>query len=250
MLGIVTSSIPVIYDDAFLVAVNKPAGLAVVPAAGQHQDDCVRGRLERELGATLWVVHRLDRETSGVLLLARTPEVHRALCLAFEERRVRKTYVAFTFGIPAPREGRIGTPLHPARRGKVRPALPREEGAWEAATRYVVRRRWKRGGAAVALVDAHPETGRHHQIRAHLRSIGTPVLFDRLYGRGAKGDWADGAPVSRLALHASRLVVPDAAGEGLSRTFEAPLAADLTALLHWLDAEWEIVTAVATASPG
>ena len=83
MLGIVTSSIPLIYDDAGLVAVNKPSGLAVVPAAGQHPDDCVRGRLERELGAPLWVVHRLDRETSGVLLLARTPEVHRALCLAF-----------------------------------------------------------------------------------------------------------------------------------------------------------------------
>jgi RluA family pseudouridine synthase len=250
MLGIVTSSIPLIYDDAGLVAVNKPPGLTVVPAAGQHPDDCVRGRLERELGAALWVVHRLDRETSGVLLLARTPEVHRALCLAFEERRVRKTYVAFTLGVPAPREGLVSKPLHRARRGKVRPALPREEGAWEAATRYVVRKRWERDGAAVAMVEAHPETGRHHQIRAHLRSIGTPVLFDRLYGRGLAGDFADRAPVSRLALHASRLVVPDAAVEGLTRTFEAPLAADLTALLHWLDAEWTMVMAVATASPG
>jgi 23S rRNA-/tRNA-specific pseudouridylate synthase len=100
------------------------------------------------------------------------------------------------------------------------------------------------------MVEAHPETGRHHQIRAHLRSIGTPVLFDRVYGRELAGDLADRAPVSRLALHASRLVVPDATGQGLTRSFEAPLAADLTALLHWLDAEWTMVMAVATSSPG
>jgi RluA family pseudouridine synthase len=236
--------IPVLDDEAGVVAVSKPAGLPVVPAAGEDPADCVRGRLERELGTRLLVVHRLDRDTSGVLLFARTPEVHRALCLAFEERRVRKTYVAFTLGVPSPGAGRIDTPLHPARRGKVRPARPGEDGAWNAATGYIVRKRWERGGAAVAMVEAHPETGRHHQIRAHLRSIGTPVLFDRLYGRGPACAWAGGeAPISRLALHASRLVVVDAGEPGARRTFEAPLAADLIALLHWLDA-------AATSSPG
>ena len=244
------SPIPLIFDGAGLVAADKPPGLAVVPAAGQHPGDCVRGRLERELGARLWVVHRLDRETSGVLLFARTPEIHRALCLAFEERRVRKTYVAFTLGVPSPREGRIETPLHPARRGKVRPALPGEGGAWEAATRYIVRKRWERDGAAVAMVETHPETGRHHQIRAHLRSIGAPILFDRVYGLSAGAAPLAGAPAQRLALHASRLAVPDSAGAGFTRTFEAPLAADLTALLHWLDADWTVVMATATSSPG
>ena len=208
----------------------------------------MRGLLEREIGARLWVVHRLDRDTSGVLLFARTPEMHRALCLAFEERRVRKTYVAFTLGVPSPREGRIETPLHPARRGKVRPAAPGEDRAWDAATRYVVRKRWERQGAAVAMVEAHPETGRHHQIRAHLRSIGAPVLFDPLYGRRPGAEF-DAAPARRLALHASRLLVPDGLGANPSRAFEAPLPADLTALLHWLDAGWT-VEAGPTSSPG
>ena len=244
-----TSPITVIGDEGGMVAVSKPPGLPVIPGAGDQPGDCLRGRLEREIGARLWVVHRLDRDTSGVLLFARTPEVHRALCLAFEERRVRKTYIAFTLGVPSPREGRIETPLHQARRGKVRPAAPGEDGTWDAATRYVVRKRWERHGAAVAMVEAHPETGRHHQIRAHLRSIGTPVLFDRFYGLRLAGGWDAGSPVSRLALHASRLVVPDAAQADITRTFEAPLAADLAALLHWLDREWTAV-AVATSSPG
>jgi len=244
-----TSTIPVLYADGDVVVVDKPAGLPTVPAPNVPPGGCVRAVLERQLGAAVWVVHRLDRETSGVLLFARTADAHRDLCRVFEGRQVRKTYVAFTLGVPAPREGRIGTPLHRARRGKVRPARPGEDGAWDAFTRYVVRKRWERAGAAVAMVEAHPETGRHHQIRAHLRSIGTPVLFDRLYGRGAAADLAGGAPVSRLALHASRIVVPYGADAGHTRAFEAPLAADLTALLHWLDAAWTLRMAAVTSSP-
>jgi tRNA pseudouridine32 synthase/23S rRNA pseudouridine746 synthase len=228
----------VLYSDADIVIVDKPAGLPTVPAPGAAPDECVRARLARQIGAPVWVVHRLDRDTSGALLFARTAESHRTLCLAFEERRVRKTYVAFTHGVPSARDGRIATPLHPARRGKVRPALPGEAGAWPAVTRYVVRKRWERGGAEVAMVEAHPETGRHHQIRAHLRSIGAPILCDRLYG-GPSGHAAPaGAPLARLALHASRLAVPDAAGRGAGRVVEAPLPADLAGLLHWLDATW------------
>jgi RluA family pseudouridine synthase len=238
--------VPVIFADDGIVVVNKPAGLPTVPAPDMPPDACVRVVVERQLGIILWVVHRLDRDTSGVLLLARTADVHRSLCLAFEERRVRKSYVAFTKGVPPQREGRITTPLPPARRGKVRPAVPGEDGAWEAVTRYVVRKQWERAGGAVAMIEAHPETGRHHQIRAHLRSIGTPVLFDRFYGISPAG--LDGAPLSRLALHASRLVLPEPA-LGATRTYEAPLAADLTALLHWLDSGWS-VAAVPTSSPG
>lgn len=234
--------IPVLHDDDGVVAVAKPAGLPVVPAAGGSRSDCVRGQLEHELGVRLWVVHRLDRDTSGVLLFARTPEVHRALCLAFEERRVRKSYVAFTHGVPAPREGRIATPLHPARRGKVRPARPAEDGAWQAVTGYRVRRQWTRGADGVALVEVHPETGRHHQIRAHLRSVETPILGDGLYGRAGDRGALGGAPLSRLALHASRLVVPAAIAGAPAGAFEAPLPADLTSLLHWLDAGWTVVT--------
>jgi RluA family pseudouridine synthase len=246
-VGTVTLPIPLIFDEAGLVAVDKPSGLPVIPGGVAQPGDCVRAVLERQLGAEVWVVHRLDRETSGVLLFARTPELHRELCLAFEHRHVRKTYIAFTLGTPVPREGRIETPLHPARRGKVRPARAGEDGAWEAATRYIVRKRWTRDGAAVAMVEAHPETGRHHQIRAHLRSIGAPILFDRVYGSAAAQ--LAGSPLQRLALHASRLAVPAAGGADIPHTFEAPLPADLTALLRWLDAEWTEVVGP-TASPG
>lgn len=233
-----SAHVQVLFADDDLVVVDKPAGLPTVPAPDAPREACVRVALERQIGCGVWVVHRLDRETSGVLLFARTAAAHRRLCLAFEERRVRKTYVAFTRGVPAPREGRIATPLHPARRGKVRPARPGEAGAWHAVTRYTVRKRWALGAGAVAMVEAHPETGRHHQVRAHLRSIGTPILGDRLYGGVQEHAALGGAPLSRLALHASRLVVPDEAGGPPARAFEAPLPADLTALLHWLDAGW------------
>jgi RluA family pseudouridine synthase len=232
--------IPVLFSDADILVVDKPAGLPTVPAPGATPGDCVRARVERQVGAPVWVVHRLDRDTSGVLLFARTAECHREMCLAFEARRVRKTYVAFTLGVPSPREGRISTPLHPARKGKVRPAVPGETGAWDAVTRYIVRKRWERDGAEAAMVETHPETGRRHQIRAHLRSIGAPILFDRLYGRATEHGMPDGSPLARLALHASRLVVPDTSGTGSGREFEAPFAADLAALLHWLDGNWSV----------
>ncbi len=233
-----TDPIPIIFGDDRLVVVDKPPGLAVVPAAGSPPADSVRGVVERQLGVTIWVVHRLDRDTSGVVLFARTADVHRALCAAFEERRVRKTYLAFTSGLPPGRDGLIETPLHAARRGKVRPALPHEAGAFGASTRFVVRKAWARDADRVALLEVHPETGRHHQIRAHLRSIGTPILFDRIYGREASAAVLTAAPAQRLALHASRLVVPDPASPGDTHAFEAALAPDLVALLHWLDGEW------------
>lgn len=228
--------IPILASDERLVAVNKPPGVAVVPAPGAPARECVRGMVERQLGIRLWVVHRLDRDASGVLLFARTADAHREMSLAFESRAVRKTYVALTSGVPSPREGRVTAALHAARRGRTRPALPGEAGSREAATGYRVRRVWSDEIGRVALVEAHPETGRHHQIRVHLRSIGTPILFDEIYGRAIEIASLDKAPCQRLALHAVRLVVPGP--EGTPRAFEAPLAPDLASMLNWLDGEW------------
>lgn len=228
--------IPILHTDDRVVAVNKPAGVTVVPAPDVPAEGCLRALVERQIGARLLVVHRLDRDTSGVVVFARSAEAHRDLCLAFEHRRVQKTYVAFIAGVPDPREDRIEMPLHAARRGKTRPARPGEPGGQAAATRYLVRKHWELDGARVALVDAHPETGRHHQIRAHLRVIGCPILFDGTYGRGIEIGTLDQAPCQRMALHASRLVVPQPDGSRL--TIDAPLPADLTALLRWLDGVW------------
>lgn len=219
-----------------IVAVDKPAGVTVVPAPDAPAGDCLRALVERQIGCRLWVVHRLDRDVSGVVVFARSADAHRELCLAFEHRSVRKTYLAFTAGVPEPREGRIDTSLHAARKGKTRPAMPGESGAQAAATGYSVRKRWELDGDRVALIEAHPETGRHHQIRVHLRSIGAPILFDHIYGRGIASEAFDDAPCDRTALHASRLVIPQPDESRL--TLEAPLPADLAALLHWLDGTW------------
>lgn len=231
----------IIHVDDEVVVVDKPPGLPVVPASGAAPGACVRKRLEASLGSRLWVVHRLDRDTSGVLVLARTADAHRRLCAAFERRLVRKTYLAFTHGWPSPRDGRIDTPLHLARRGKVRPARPGEPGALESVTRYVVRKRWAKDGEGIAMIEARPETGRHHQIRAHLRSIGTPILFDPVYGRRAADARVQDAPARRLALHASRLFLPKGVASDSARTYDAPLEADLVALLHRLDDGWAVV---------
>ncbi len=233
-----TGDVPIIYLDDRVAAADKPPRLTVVPAAGDPGRDCLRFRLESQLGAKLWVVHRLDRDTSGIVLFARDAETHRALGAAFEARRVHKTYLAFTSGAPPDREGLIDTPLHPARRGKARPARPREAGASSALTGYAVKRRWHRGAERVALVEARPETGRHHQVRVHLRSIGAPVLFDPLYGGGPAGRLL-GAPANRLALHASRLAVPGAGPADEPLVLESPLPGDLASLLQWLDGTWE-----------
>ena len=235
------TGLTVLAEEARLVALAKPPGTVVVPARGDADGSSLRDALERRLGSRVWVVHRLDRDTSGVVLFARDPESHRSLSLAFERRAVAKTYLAFTAGAPEPETGRIDLPLHAARRGKSRPAAPGEPGSRAAATRYRVLETWSLAGVrAIAKVALEPETGRHHQLRVHLRWLGTPILFDPLYSGAAELGAAAvaaalplAAPWRRLALHAWKLVVPDP-GTGLPRSFEAPMPDDLAALEAWL----------------
>ena len=224
-----------LHEDEDVVAADKPAGEPVIAARGEPKQACLQERLERELGQRLFVVHRIDKDVSGVVLFARNAQAHRALSLSFEHRQVRKTYLAFVSGLLAPLHGRLDVPLHSARKGKTRPARPGERGQQSAATDYATRRVWRLGGDTASLVEAHPVTGRHHQIRVHLRSADTPILFDPLYGRGLTPDALKQAPCVRLALHARRIEVPAPRGSG-QLLVEAPLAADLDALLRWLDA--------------
>ncbi len=218
-------------EDDDLVAVQKPSGEPVIPARDGSAQDCVQRRLERQLGRRLFVVHRIDKDASGVVVFALHAEAHRALSLAFEHRLVSKTYAAFVAGAIEPPEGRLEVPLHPARKGKTRPAVPGEPGAQAATTVYVTQKRWR----IASLLEARPHTGRHHQIRVHLRAAGVPILFDPLYGRGLMPDALAGAPCSRLALHALRIDLPAPRGEGRV-VIEAPLSPDLAALVQWLDA--------------
>jgi RluA family pseudouridine synthase len=240
--GPVTDSLPrpvVLHLDDDVVVVSKPAGQVVIAERGGPPEACLRRRLEEQLDRRLWVVHRIDRDASGLVVFAGNARAHRALSLAFEQRQVDKTYVAFAAGELEPERGRIDVALHAARKGKTRPARPDEPGRREAATEYVLRKTWRRDDAVVSLVEAHPLTGRHHQIRVHLRSVGAPLLFDPLYGRGLMPPGLDGTPCGRLALHAQRLVLPIPGGDGRFE-LEAPLAQDLEDLRGWLDAHWQI----------
>lgn len=225
----------VLHEDDALVAVAKPAGLAVIPERDGDPATALRHRLEAARGEPLWVVHRIDKDTSGVVVFARSAAAHRWLNDAFEQRRVAKRYLAFAAGdLPGARV--VDLALVEARRGKARPAGPEERGK-PSRTEFEALARWRRGGDVVTLVEARPLTGRHHQIRVHLRSLEAPILFDPAYGKRTLRGMLDGAPAGRLALHAAALRVPRPDGTVLD--VAAPLADDLAALRGWLDAGWE-----------
>lgn len=225
---------PLLYEDASMIAVSKPAGVVVIPARGGEEAPCLQAALEGLRGEKLWVVHRLDRDTSGVVLFARTAAEHRRLNGLFEGRRVQKRYLAWTRGAMPSDEGVIDAALHPARKGKMRPAAPGEEGALPSRTRYRVLRRWE--GLAcgtVSEIEASPETGRQHQIRVHLRSVDAPLVVDPTYGRAERVMDTDlgktGAEVAlgRLSLHAAHIAL--VADTGAALVIEAPLPDDLAA---------------------
>lgn len=214
-------------EDAHLLAVDKPAGRIVVPGRGPPEES-LRAELEREHGP-LWVVHRLDRGTTGVLLLARSAAAHRALNVAFERGEPRKRYLALVRGAPPP-EVLIDRPLAPARRGHMRPARPGEPGARPART--LVRRletfAAPDGKGPLALVEALPQTGRTHQVRVHLADAGFPLAVDPGYGDAGPLALPGGLRLERTPLHAERLGFVHPAS-GASIEVQAPLAADLAA---------------------
>ena len=221
-------AVPVLHEDAHVLAVDKPAGRLVIPGRGTDERS-LREELEAVHGR-LWVVHRLDRGTSGVLLFARTAEAHRTLNLAFDRGEPRKRYLALVRGDP-PAERRIDLAIAPARRGRMRPARAGDERGKAAAT--VVRalerfppRAW--AGGPLALVEALPETGRTHQIRVHLAAVGLPLAVDPDYGDAAPLLGPDGALLlARTPLHAARIEVAHPAGGG-PLVVEAPWPADLS----------------------
>jgi len=228
--------IAVLLADAHLLAVDKPAGRIVIPGRGTDERS-LREELEA-LHGRLWVVHRLDRGTSGVLLFARTAEAHRTLNLAFDRGEPAKTYLALVRGEP-PDGWRETASIAPARRGRMRPARPGEAQAKAAATAFRALERFPPrawAGGPLALVEARPETGRTHQIRVHLAHGGFPLAIDPDYADDAPLRASDGAVlIERTPLHAARLVFRHPAG-GHPLDVEAPLPPDLVAALAALRA--------------
>lgn len=210
--------IRVLVEDPAILAIDKPVGVAAIPERDLTAPS-VQRLLEAARGERLWVVHRLDKEVSGVLVFARTAEAHRALSIAFEKREVDKTYLALVHGVLAADSGTIAQPIHQFGSGR----MGVDGRGKPSKTHYVVRAR----GATTTLVEARPVTGRRHQIRVHFYHLGHPIVGDPRYGErspDAVGGGGGDKGLGRLMLHALRLVVPrppGSPGEG-PLTISAP----------------------------
>ena len=209
-------ALQILWQDEWLLAVNKPSGLLAIQDGYQTELPHVRQLLEPQFGR-LYILHRLDRETSGIMLLARTPETHKHLSLQFEKHAVRKTYLAIVPGQPDWQEGTVDLPLRSSTGRRKRTTVDFKRGKPAKTSLEVIS-----AAKDYSLIQASPHTGRTHQIRAHLYASGFPILGDSLYGD--KANYPPGV-ASRLALHALNLSIQHPATEDVL-AIAAPLHPD------------------------
>jgi 23S rRNA pseudouridine1911/1915/1917 synthase len=233
-LDLVPEPIPlsILFEDEHLIVVDKPANLVVHPALGHWRGTLVNAVLHHTKSRLDGVgpedrpgiVHRLDRDTTGAIVVAKTPRAHELLARAFADRQVEKTYLAVTGGVPAPAAATFDTEFgrHPRDRKRF---SSRVTGGKRAVTHYAVLERF----ASAALVEVRLETGRTHQIRVHFSDHGWPLLGDRVYGGRPGG-------IERPALHAARLAFRHPIAGGEVRC-DAPVPADFVELLRNLRSE-------------
>lgn len=231
--GLIPEQIPlsIIFENDDLLVVDKPAGMVVHPAAGHDSGTLVHAVLgydpdiegiggEERPG----VVHRLDKDTSGLIMLAKNERAHRWLVEQFTERRVEKTYLALVDGKPPTPTGRIEAPIGRDPRDRKKMAIVRLEKGREAVSEY----KTLEGFPRHALLEFHPLTGRTHQIRLHCAFLGCPIAADTTYGRRKPS-----LALNRHFLHAWRLKIT-LPGEQKPRLFEAPLPGELAQALETL----------------
>jgi 23S rRNA pseudouridine1911/1915/1917 synthase len=206
--------VPIAYEDEHILVVDKPAGLVVHPGAGHSGDtlvDALAGKLGGGEPERPGIVHRLDRDTSGLMAAARTDEAYERLSQLVRERALERTYLALVEGRPRSRRGRIDARIGRDRHDPTRISLD-SESARDAVTHFEVERLFDRH----ALLRVRLETGRMHQIRVHLAAIDLPVVGDRIYGRAEPG-------LARQFLHAAELAFPHPiTGERLELRSELP----------------------------
>ena len=203
-----TDPLEVLYEDAQLVAVNKPAGLLTVPGRGAHLADCLLARVQAAFPEAL-LVHRLDRDTSGVIVFALTPHAQRHLSLQFEKRMVKKTYVARVWGRLEPKSGTVDLPLIVDW-----PNRPRQKVCHETGKPAVTEWKVVKYAGNETRVRLFPKTGRSHQLRVHMLALGHPILGDPLYADGPARNYP------RLMLHSEELRLKNPEG-GVSQKFRA-----------------------------
>jgi 23S rRNA pseudouridine1911/1915/1917 synthase len=235
----------ILHEDDDIIVVDKPAGMVVHPAPGATSGTLVNALLGHGAGLSgvggdlrPGIVHRLDRDTSGVVVVAKNDASHRKLSAAFEARAVKKTYLALVWGVFGEEEGTVDEPV--GRRRNDRKRMGVVPKGREAVTRWRVRE----GFPFASLLEVRPETGRTHQIRVHLSHLRRPVMGDADYG-GVKSSYGDVPPhyrreakrlsslATRQALHARSLRFPHPA-DGSEMSFVSPLPEDFSALLATL----------------
>ncbi len=206
-----SSPLDVIHEDHELLVVNKPSGLLSVPGRGEHLADCLLKRVQDAFPQAL-LVHRLDRDTSGLIAFALSPHAQRHLSRQFEERKVKKTYVARVWGRLEPKVGTVDLPLIVDWPNRPRQMVDHENGK-PAVTDWRV----LKASDTESRVRLMPKTGRSHQLRVHMLALGHPILGDPFY--------ADGEALNfpRLMLHSEELRIghPDG-GEGMRFRAKAP----------------------------
>lgn len=231
-----------LYEDDDFIIINKPAGVLVIPDRFDQSQASLNKLLEAELGHHVYVVHRLDRNTSGTIAFAKNETAHRYLSVLFEAHEVGKFYAGIVKGVVQPEQARIEAPIakHPAIGGRMVIA----KAGKESITDYRVSEQWQ----GFALMQFRIHTGRTHQIRVHMQHIGHPIVADDVYGDGkpfllsaikrkykptVSDDGEERPLLSRIALHAYQLTF--AAPDGKEITAEAPLPKDMAACVAQLN---------------
>ncbi len=235
----------ILYEDADLVVLDKPAGLVVHPAPGHHGGTLVNALIAHcgdqlsGIGgvARPGIVHRLDKDTSGVMVVAKSDAAHQGLAALFASHDIERVYTALVWGRPTPLAGRIEAAIGRHARDRKKMAVQQPGRGRHAATRYRVKRVFGGGAKAFAAeVECQLETGRTHQVRVHLASIGNPLIGDRYYGGGRVLGLQAMAQFPRQALHAQVLGFRHPIS-GAALRFETPPPADMQALAHALEKE-------------
>ncbi|MCL2243109.1 MAG: RNA pseudouridine synthase [Treponema sp.] len=232
-----TSPYTIIFDSEKLIAVNKASGISVGGDRWDDSNERLDRLLERDINLSkIYTVHRIDRDTSGIVVFAKTKEDHRSLSIAFEQRQIVKRYIAVVHGRPPWKETVCDLALVPDGNKKHHTIIDKFRGK-ESVTRF----NFLMSAGNYSVLEAWPQTGRIHQIRVHAAALGHPVVCDSLYGketpvklssfkRGWKGDPKQEKPLlSRLGLHALELTLPD--GQVLS----APFPRDMSSLIKQIE---------------